>query len=199
MGAGEFDIYVTQAQGRDAARRPVPLYTLEPTEPMSLVLSQSLVSGATEGELRFLLGRLLKLAAGHLVLPLRLPAEDLGVLVGGLVRLFVKDYVPIGIAERRIIGEAQRLQKLFPRRLEAQLLPFAMECSSAALDLEALPAQIATSANHAGLLIAGSVVPAYTALARLGPGSEGQLHELLRFAISEECAELRRMVGTSLG
>lgn len=199
LGTGEFDIYVTQAQGRDEDGRQAPLCTLALTEPVSLLIGQQLVSGATEGELRFFLGRLLKLVQSRLVLPLLLPAEELGVLVAGLVRQFVKDYAPIGIAERRIANEAQKLQRLIPRKLEAQLLPFAMECASAGLDLEEVAGQLWVCANHAGLLIAGSVLPAHAALLRLGPLAEAQVQDLLRFAIGEECAELRRILGTGGG
>lgn len=199
LNAAEFDIYVTQAQGRDEVGRQAPLCTMALTEPISLLIGQGLVSGATEGELRFFLGRLLKLVQSRMVLPLLLPAEELGVLVAGLVRQFVKDYAPIGIAERRIANEAQKLQRLIPRKLEAQLLPFAMECASAGLDLEGVAGQLWLCANHAGLLIAGSVLPAHAALVRLGPSAEVQVQDLLRFAIGEECAELRRILGTGGG
>lgn len=198
LGLGDFDIYLTAAQGRDAGGRPLPLCTLEAFDPPALVLSQALLFGAAEGELRFLLGRLLKLLQGHLVLPLRLPTDDLGVLVGGLVRLYVPDYVSIGIAEKLIVAEAQRLQKLIPRKLQAQLLPFVLECSSTALDLATVPETLSLCGNHAGLLCCGSLASAHAALRRFGAAAEPQLKELLRFAVGDEFAEMRRLVGTSL-
>ena len=104
---------MTAAQGKDDEGRAVPLYTIEPTEPPSLVLSSSLVegSGVTEAERRFFLGGLLKLLQSYLVLPLRLSPDDLGVLVGGLVRQYVPDYAPLGFAEKRIVNEAQRQKR----------------------------------------------------------------------------------------
>src|SRR6185436_11354349 len=71
LGVSDFEIYATAAQGRDAAGRPSPLCTVEPTDPPSLVISQSLLGGVPEAELRFVLGRLLKLVQSRMVLPLQ--------------------------------------------------------------------------------------------------------------------------------
>ncbi len=162
-----------------------------------MILSQPLLVGATEEELRFFLGRLLKLLQSRMVLPLRLSPDDLGLLVAGLVRQFVSDYAPIGIPEKRIIMEAQKLQKLIPRKLHQQLLPFALECASSSLDLTTMEATLITVGNHAGLVMCNRFASAYSALKRLGPSVEGQIRELLRFAVSEEFAEMRRVLSPS--
>lgn len=199
LGVGDFDLYVTSAQGRDDEGRAVPLYTIEPTEPPSLVLSSSLVegSGVTEAERRFFLGGLLKLLQSYLVLPLRLSPDDLGVLVGGLVRQYVPDYAPLGFAEKRIVNEAQRQKRAIPSKLQPQVLPYAMECASATLDFEGIADTLTMASHHAGLLFTGNLPSAVTALRRKGPGAERQIDDLLRFAVSDEFAELQRLASGS--
>ena len=62
-----------------------------------------------------------KLLQSYLVLPLRLSPDDLGVLVGGLVRQYVPDYAPLGFAEKRIVNEAQRQKRAIPSKLQPQV------------------------------------------------------------------------------
>jgi hypothetical protein len=195
LGVGEFELYLTAAQGKDDEGRAVPLYTIEPTEPPSLIISNALLegSGVTEAERRFFLSGLLKLLQSQLVLPLRLLPDDLGVLVGGLVRQYVPDYAPLGFAEKRIVNEAQRQKRAIPGRLQPQVLPYAMECASATLDFEGIADTLIMASHQAGLLLTGSVTSAVTALRKKGAGAERQIDELLRFAVSDECAELQRL------
>ena len=140
---------------------------------------------------------LAQLLQRRLLLPLRLSPEDLGLVVGGLVRQFVPDYVPIGFAEKRIIAEAQQLSRVIPRKLHPQVLPLAMECASASLEWGMVEETLWRCANRAGLLLAGRLRPALAALRRLG--AEAQLRELRLFAVSAEFAEQRRTLGTHLG
>jgi tetratricopeptide (TPR) repeat protein len=192
LGVGDFELYITSAQGKDDEGRAVPLYTIEPTEPPSLILSSSLVDGS-DAERRFFLSGLLKLLQSQLVLPLRLSSDDLGVLVGGLVRQFVPDYAPLGFAEKRIVNEAQRQKRAIPSKLQPQVLPYAMECASATLDFEGIADTLTMASHHAGLLLTGSLPGAVAALRKKGPGAERQIDELLRFAVSDEFAELQRL------
>ena len=97
-------------------------YTIEPLEPPALIISSSLLDGASEPERRFLLGGLLKILHSQLHLPMRMSSEDLAVLFGGLVRQQVKDYVPVGFAEKRIEAEAQRQRRAIPSKLNAQMV-----------------------------------------------------------------------------
>ena len=127
------------------------------------------------------------------MLPLRLSPDDLGVLVGGLVRQFVPDYAPLGFAEKRIVNEAQRQKRAIPSKLQPQVLPYAMECASATLDFEGIADTLAMASHHAGLLLTGSLPAAVAALRKKGPGAERQIDELLRFAVSDEFAELQRL------
>lgn len=195
LGVGDFELYVTSAQGKDDEGRAVPLYTIEPTEPPSLILSSSLVDGS-DAERRFFLSGLLKLLQSQLVLPLRLSPDDLGVLVGGLVRQYVPDYAPLGFAEKRIITESQRQKRVIPSKLQPQVLPYAMECASATLDFEGVSDTLTMASHQAGLLLTGSLPGAVAALRKKGPGAERQIDELLRFAVSDEFAELQRLAAS---
>ncbi|HEX9100918.1 MAG TPA: tetratricopeptide repeat protein, partial [Polyangia bacterium] len=81
LGVRDFDLYVTAAH-------PTAL-VVELTDPLSVVIGTKVVEGAHELELRFLLGRCFKMIQSHMALPMRLTPEDLGLLVGGIVRQFV--------------------------------------------------------------------------------------------------------------
>ncbi len=189
LGVRDFDLYVTNAM-------PNALL-LEVTEPVSIVLGQKLVEGAHESECRFYLGRALKMTQTHMALPMRLSAEDLGVLVAAIVRQFVPDFKPRNIDEKRVVAEAARVAKVIPKKMQGELLPFALECASETLDLLTLAPALIETANRAGLITTGAVSPALTALKRLG--DEAQLRALLRYAVSDEFGELRRAAGTSIG
>jgi cytochrome c-type biogenesis protein CcmH/NrfG len=189
LGVRAFDLYVTQAH-------PTALM-VELTDPPSLVLGSKLTDGAHEHEVRFYLGRLFKMVQSHMALPMRLSADDLGVLVGALVRQFVPDFVPAGFEEAAVAAEAARMGKVIPKKLQGDLFPFAMECASDKLDLRQVAPALIDTANRAGLVTCGLIGPALSALRRLGDERQGRA--LLRYAMSEEVAELRRLLGTSIG
>jgi tetratricopeptide (TPR) repeat protein len=189
LGVREFDLYVTSAM-------PNALL-IEVTEPVSIVLGSKLVEGAHETECRFFLGRALKMAQSRMTLPMRLSAEDLGVLVAALVKQFVPDFKPRNIDEKRVAAEGARIAKFIPKKMHSELLPFALECASETLDLLSLAPALIESANRAGLITTGVVSPALNALKRLG--DDAQLRALLRYCVSDEFGELRRAAGTSIG
>src|SRR5947199_2401710 len=103
---------------------------VEITEPFSVILGSKLLEGGaknvTEHELRFYLGRVLKMIQCHMALPMRLSADDLGVLVGAIVRQFVPEFVPAGFDEKLVVAEATRQSKLIPKKMQGELFPFAM-------------------------------------------------------------------------
>jgi tetratricopeptide (TPR) repeat protein len=185
----DFDLYVTAAH-------PTALM-IELTEPLSVVVGAKLVEGAHEHEVRFLFGRVLKMMQCHMALPMRLSADDLGVLVGAIVRQFVPEFVPAGFDEKLVVAEAGRMSKLIPKKIQGDLFPFAMECASPQLDLRRIAPALVDAANRAGLLACGTMGHSLAAIKRLG--DENQVRGLLRFAMSEEIAELRRLAGTSIG
>jgi len=190
----EFDIYLTAAQGKDEAGQPVPYYLIEPLEPPALILSSSLLEGASEIERRFLLGGLLKILHSQLHLPLRMSSEDLAVLIGGLVRQQVKDYVPVGFADKRIEAEAQRQRRAIPSKLATQIVPLAMEFYAAVPNYDGIAKALTMSSHFFGLLWCGNLPAAVSALRRKGPSGEKQIDELLRFALSREADEILRLL-----
>ena len=190
----EFDIYLTAAQGKNEAGQTVPHYTIEPLEPPALIISSSLLDGASEPERRFLLGGLLKILHSQLHLPMRMSSEDLAVLFGGLVRQQVKDYVPVGFAEKRIEAEAQRQRRAIPSKLNAQMVTLAMEFYAAVPNYDGIASALTMSSHCFGLLWCGSVPAAVAALRRKGPSGEKQIDDLLRFALSREADEIMRLL-----
>ncbi len=189
LGVRDFDLYVTAAH-------PTAL-VVELTDPLSVVIGNKVIEGAHELELKFLLGRCFKMIQSHMALPMRLTPEDLGLLVGGIVRQFVPDFVPAGFEEAQIVAEAGRMARIIPKKLHGDLLPFALECASESLDLKQIGPSLVHTANRAGLLCCGLPGPSLTAVRRLS--DDAQLRALLRFTVSDELAELRRQLGTSLG
>ncbi|HEY2748010.1 MAG TPA: tetratricopeptide repeat protein [Polyangia bacterium] len=189
LGIRDFDLYVTAAH-------PTAL-VVELTDPLSIVIGNKVIEGAHELELRFLVGRCFKMIQSHMALPMRLTPEDLGLLVGGIVRQFVPDFVPAGFEEAQVVAEAGRMSRIIPKKLHGELLPFALECASESLDLKQIGPSLVHTANRAGLLCCGLPGPSLTAVRRLG--DEAQLRALLRFTVSDELAELRRQLGTALG
>ena len=189
LGVRDFDLYVTAAH-------PTAL-VVELTDPLSVVIGNKVIEGAHELELRFLFGRCFKMIQSHMALPMRLTPEDLGLLVGGIVRQFVPDFVPAGFDEAQIVAEAGRMVRIIPKKMHGELLPFALECASESLDLKQIGPSLVHTANRAGLLCCGLPGPSLTAIRRLA--DDAQLRALLRFTVSDELAELRRQLGTALG
>ena len=100
----------------------------------------------------------------QLLLPLSLTPYDLGLVIGALVRLYVPSYTPIGYAEKQIASEAARIKRAIPSKLQGQLLPHAMECSSAALDFEGITELIMLASHHAGLVLTSDIGSALSML-----------------------------------
>jgi len=192
MGIPEFDIYVTAAQRTEDGKK-VPLCTIEPTDPPALILSGTLLEGI-EAERRFFIGGLLGLLKSNLVLPLSLSADDLGLFIGALVRQFVPAYSPLGYAEKRIANEAARVKRAIPSKLHGQLLPHAMECSSESLDFDGIAEMLQLCSHHMGLVLIADFGSAVSALRRKGASADRYIDDLIRFAVSEEFVELRRLV-----
>jgi hypothetical protein len=143
------------------------------------------------------MGRLLKMVQSHMAVPMRLGPDELGALIGGIVRQFVPDFSPAGIEPAAVNAEAARMAKVVTKKVHGELFPFAMECASPSLDLRAIGPALVETANRAGLLACGMLGPSLNALRRLG--DDMQISALVRFSVGEEMAELRRQVGTSIG
>ncbi len=188
LGIRDFELYVTAVQPR--------ALVVELGDPMHLVLGSLLCDTTNEAELRFVLGRALKLAHCRVLPLIRMSADEAAVFVGGLVRQFVPDFVPRGVDEKAVVAEAQKLGKIVPKKLHQELAPFAFECASSELDFTKIPSALLDAGNRAGLLAAGQAGAALRAIARLDDAA--QLRGLLAFLMSDEAAELRRVAGTQV-
>ncbi|HUS66305.1 MAG TPA: hypothetical protein VMZ28_17255 [Kofleriaceae bacterium] len=194
MGIDDVDIYISPKQATVLAA--------EPTSPVSLVLGSQLASLDRPAELRFLVARALKLALASLPVPARQAPEEMGVMLGGLLRLFATEFEPRGLDPAQVAGEQQKWRRLIPSQMFQELAPYAMGIASHDFDYRAVWTGIIAGGNRAGLLAAGSVHAALVAVLRLGGYRD--IHQgvgdpfvvdLLRFAVSEDHAALRGQLG----
>lgn len=190
MGIDDIEVYLS-------ARQPTVL-AVEPTTPPSLVIGAQLASLDRPAELRFLVGRALKLARSSLAVPARMGVDELGVLLAGILRQFSPDFAPEGLDPAQVAAEQQKLRRLIPNNMVQELAPFGLEIAGAAFDHRAVWAGIVEGGNRAGLLAAGSAAAALSAVLRLGGYRD--IHQgmrdplvaaLLGFAVSEDHAALR--------
>ena len=194
MGIDDVDIYISPKQ-------PTVL-AAEPTSPVSLVLGSQLASLDRPAELRFLVARALKLALASLPVPARQTPEEMGVMLGGLLRLFAGEFEPRGLDPAQVAGEQQKWRRLIPSQMFQELAPYAMGIAGYDFDYRAVWTGIIAGGNRAGLLAAGSVHASLVAVLRLGGYRD--IHQgvgdpfvvdLLRFAVSEDHAALRGQLG----
>jgi hypothetical protein len=178
------------------------LLAVEPTTPVSLVIGPQLASLDRPAELRFLVGRSLKLALSSLAVPARLQPDELGVLLAGLLRQFSPDFSPPGLDPQLVAAEQQKLRRLIPNQMLQELAPFALGIAGSAFDHRAIWGAIVEGGNRAGLLAAGSLTAALGSVLRLGGYRD--IHQgigdplvagVLRFAVSEDHAVLRGQLG----
>jgi hypothetical protein len=149
------------------------------------------------------------------------PPEEAAAIVVGVVRQFVPEYRHPGVRDALCEAESARAARAVPRKLRAQLMPFAVE-SAGPFDVEALVAAVRDGANAAGLLAAGDLPAALSVLLAAGgaPGhaagtastasttagaplslaaivAQPEAHALLRFAVSDDYDELARAIEAS--
>jgi hypothetical protein len=183
LGFGEIDVYVS-------ARQPYAMLA-EPTSPVSLVIGQAIAQGDGRG-IRFAAGAALKLAQASLAIPARLPAEDLGVLVVALVRLFQPEFplrgiderseaaggggpagsaggaggkAPRGIDEAAVATQMQKLKRLIPNSLSSELKPYGLAIDAAAFSHVELARDLRVAGLRAGLVASGSLLAGLNILA----------------------------------
>jgi tetratricopeptide (TPR) repeat protein len=192
--------------------RPTAL-VVENTSPPAILVGKGLLHEATESEIQFVLGRSLWLISRAMILPAHLKREALELLIAGIVRQYQPDYQPSEVDFKALQQATKRASKVIPRKLKQELMPFALECSGAGLDLRALGASVVHSANRAGLATCRSVYAALSVLARMsgtiGLPTEPQgraraladnleASELLRFSVSDAYLDLRRAMHISI-
>jgi Tfp pilus assembly protein PilF len=203
LGVGDFDLFVkTPASGAD----PI-LLRAEPGNPPAVIIGAPLAE-LGPAALRFAAARALRLTATHLDTILALPLEEAGALLVGIIRQFVPEYRHAEVRDTLAEAEAVRTERLIPRKLKQQVLPFAVE-SAGPFDLAALYAAVRDGANAVGLLASADLPAALSVVLSIsGPiaarsGSEPGLTlgavaaspeamTLVRFALSDDYDDLAR-------
>lgn len=183
-------VYVSKKEKR--------LLVVEPTHPMSLVISADVLDSADGAQLTFAVGRAVKLAQSSFAVPARMSEEEFGVLMVALLRQFAPEFGTLAVDADAVAAQQQRLRRLIPNSLSLQLRPFAIGIAGPDFDHGKLHSGIREAGNRAGLLACGSITAALTLLATLS-GKSGPLevigeleaNQLIQFAMSEDHATLR--------
>jgi tetratricopeptide (TPR) repeat protein len=198
LGIADVDVYVSQAQ-------PTAL-GVELTDPLTLILGAHLAHAEKPPQLKFAVGRALKLAVSYMGVPARLTPEELGALLGGVIRQYDANYASPGISVGLVAEEQQRLGRLISKRLRDEVYPFASEVAGLEFDPRALWAGVQHTGNRAGLIASSSALAGLVVLLRIGnhkdiPSTRGDvlIEEFMRFAVSDEHAEVRRVLATGPG
>jgi len=195
LGVHDFDVYVSNAKPAVIAA--------EMTDPLSVIVGAHVVAFGPSA-VRFAAGRAIKLARSYMAVPALLGPDELGVLLAAVIRQYDPNFAPQGINLGTVAEETQRLARLIPKRMRDEIQRFAAEVSGVALDCHGLWFGVQHTGNRAGLLASGSAVAALNVLVRTG-GHAGilaargdvQIDELLRFAVSNEHAEIRAAIDGS--
>ena len=199
LGVGAYDLYTPPPSASSAApaRSGVVLAAL-PARPPVLVISRAILEMGP-GAIRFAGARVLRLAASHLDVALAGTESDLAAWLLGVVRQFVPTYRRDDVTPDAATAATARMARLIPRKLRADLLPFALE-SSGAIDAGALALGIRDGANRVGLLAQGHLdvgLRVVLGLAGRTPSAESlrehaEARALVEFALSDEHDELVR-------
>ena len=195
LGIADIDVYVSTTQ-------PTAL-GVELTDPLTLVIGAHLAHAEKPPQLRFAVGRALKLAISYMGVPARLTPEELGSLLGGVIRQYDPNYAAPGVSAGLVAEEQQRLGRLISKRLRDEVYPFASEVAGLELDPRSLWAGVQHTGNRAGLIASSSALAGLVVLLRIGnhkdiPSSRGDklIEEFMRFAVSDEHAEVRRVLAS---
>lgn len=189
FGLGEIDIYISQ-------RQPLAMVA-EPTSPPSLILGSAIAERHREGAVRFAAAGALKHIASHTAIPARLSEDELGVLMVALLRIFQPDFPYLAVDADAVIVQLQKLRRLIPSNLVAELRPYAMAIAPSSLDHRALARGLAAVTHRAGLVAAGgALTPLQIVMARAGVTELAaglavpSIAELVAFAISDDHGNL---------
>jgi hypothetical protein len=195
LGAPDVEVYVRPPSPRAAGLESASV-RVEPGDRAAVILGAELPALGGHA-LRFAAARALRLVATHLDLVLASPPADAAALLGGVVRQFVPDFQHPDIRDEMLAIEAERVAKLMPRKLKAEVMPFAVE-SAGAFDVAAVHAAVRDGANGVGLLACGDLPAALAALLAgsgrtLAPAdlaAHAEALALLRFALSDDYDDL---------
>jgi hypothetical protein len=182
LGFKDVEVYVS-------TRHPFTM-AAEPTNPVSLIVGEAIVSGSAP-IMRFAAGAALKLAQLSLSIPARLSPGELGPLTLAILKLANPDVTGVtgGGIEEIVQSHMQRLRKLVPAAALAEARPLALAVGAA--NAQALARDLKIAGLRAGLAASGSLVGSLTAVAgAVGTGVQNILLDpigrgLISFALSE--------------
>ena len=190
LGFGEIDVYIS-------SRQPWAMIS-EPTSPVSLVIGSS-IAAAGGNAIRFASGSALKLAQASLAIPARLPADDLGTLVVGLLRLFQPEFpASVALDAEAIASQTQKLKRLIPTGLLNELRPYAQAVDAQRFDHRQLARDLKVAGLRAGLVASGSILAGLRVLAAQAEGelpgflADPVAQGLISFALGEDHAVVAR-------
>jgi hypothetical protein len=192
LGMAQIEVYCSQ-------RMPGAI-AVELTEPPAVILGARLCQSRSAPTIRFAAARALKLAQSWLSVPAQLSPSEFGNLLVGVLRLFRPDFQPAGLDPAAVAAEQQRLRKLVSGGMLQELAPYAIECASPMFDHMRIYGGIQHTGNRAGLVAAGSLVTAISALGHPDVRDLEQdpsLAELARFAVSDDHVLLRQILDGS--
>ncbi|HEX7841877.1 MAG TPA: hypothetical protein VF469_30615, partial [Kofleriaceae bacterium] len=189
LGFGEIDVYISN-------RQPWVMVA-EPTSPVSLVLGSG-IAGAGGDTIRFAAGGALKLAQASLAIAARLSADDLGVLVVALLRLFQPEFPIVDIDADAVAAQTQKLRRLIPTGFMNELKPFALAIDAQQFRHTDLSRDLKVAGLRAGLVASGSLLAGLRILSsQVGGELPGFLSDpvaqgLIGFALGEDHAVVAR-------
>ena len=181
------------------------------SNPPTLVVGESLLTAPDAKVRAFLVVRALKLVAAHASALVRVPAQDLAVLVSGWLRVLNPSWVAPGVSANLLAEAGRRLAPGLPRTADPNFGVLALEAATAIGSQAAQVGNAAvTWANRAALLAVGDPAVALEGLA-WSMGQDGvpedeearavwiaktiDARDLLSFAASDAMFEARKRVG----
>lgn len=139
----------------------------------------------------------LRLATAQLALLARMSEDELGILVVALLRLFQPELPYLAVDNDQVAIQLQRLRRLIPSGLLAELRPHALAIDPSTFDHRALHRGLEHAGHRAGLVAAGGAGAALAVLfGRIGAGDfatglrDPAIAALVQFAVSEDHAAL---------
>ena len=187
-------------------------WSLLASSPPALVLGQGLLSGASPGELRFLIGRGLAIFQRRLTILHQLDRKKVALLLPAIVKTVAPAFEVEEVDEVALAELTREVSKAIPKKIRPELGPFALECLGGLQSQESdLRQQLVEFADRSGLLASGGLMSALAATRRLrgtpldvtGGGSlafesvssDLRSGALLRFFVSPEHSAVREKLG----
>ena len=180
--------------------------------PPTIILGEQLLNAPNSLGRTFLIVRALKLVQAHASALLRVPPNDLPVLIAGWLQVFNPSWVPQGLNAQALADAVRRIQAVLPRRNDADVGLIALEVAgSLGNQASALGPGALAWANRTGLLAVGDMGAALDGIAWVmgmpngaptGPaeraawiGRTPEAKELFIYSVSDSYAEARMRAG----